>query len=293
MFTLIGGEAVRRDGSNSATGKNMKRNSIALLAVMAMSIGGVVFAMRQGSVEQTKLLTQLQSDDWRQRAASLDKLIANSDTRVAREVNAALIDLLVRENQLIEATLRASKGVEGVSVKYGEGYSEYYARLLSAIEKAVDYDDERTLVVLIHSSYNPDSPFAMKLAGLGDVVVPLLLERTSSDIAPHRGTALAVLGEIMKRDKDRTRSLPPSVRQQIEQALMRGAVDEDVGVRMLAVRSLGKAGGKDALQLLEGIAESDPATVPGRIAGTSTYPVRDEALKAMKLINRQGKRNPH
>jgi HEAT repeat protein len=101
-----------------------------------------------------------------------------------------------------------------------------------------------------------------------------------------------VLGEISKLDNNRGHRLPADTKLQIEQALIRGTGDEDVGVRIVAVQSLGKAGNRDAVELLERIAQSDLAGFPARVAGENRYPVREEALKAISLIKNEQKRNP-
>ena len=272
--------------------KIMKRKGLTLFTVIAIVIVGVVVVMSQDSEDQTKLLSRLQSDDWQKRAAAVEKVIANRNTHRSEEVRNALIDLLDRETQLIESTLRESNGSEGVSVKYGEGYSAYYSVLLGAVDQVADYNDERTLNILVHSSYNGDSPFAMKLASYGEPVVPMLLNKANSDIAPSRGSALAVLGEILKVEKYRAIRLPADTNEQVRQSLIRGTADQDVGVRMQAVQALGKAGGNDAVQLLEKIAKSDPAAIPAHVAGENRYPVREEALKAIRLIKNEEERKP-
>ena len=272
--------------------KIMKRKGLTLFTVVAIVIVGVVVVMSQDSEDRTMLLSQLQSDDWQKRAAAVEKVIANRNTHRSDEVKNALIDLLDRENQLIESTLRESNGLEGVSVKYGEGYSEYYSVLAGAVDQVADYNDKRTLNILVQSSYNGDSPFAMKLASYEEAVVPMLLNKANSDIAPSRGNALAVLGEILKVEKYRAIRLPADTNEQVRQSLIRGTADQDVGVRMQAVQALGKAGGKDAVQLLERIAQSDLAAIPAGGATNTRYPVREEALKAISLIKNEEKRKP-
>lgn len=270
----------------------MKTKSLTLPAVMAFFTVGVVFAINQKSDDRSMLLSQLQSDNWQQRAIAVEKLIANRSALRSEVVKNALIDLLDRENQVIESTLRESNGSEGVSVKYGEGYSEYYSVLGDAVDQVADYGDKRTLNILVHGSYNPDSPFALKLASYGEAVVPALLDMANSDLAAYRGKALGVLGEILKIEKYRVVVLPPETQVQVEQALITGTDDEDVGVRMLAVQALGKAGNSDTIQLLEKIVQSDTASVPAAGAGKNRYPVREEALKAITNIRTEEKRKP-
>lgn len=71
-------------------------------------------ALPQRTAKQGIWLSQLRSDDWQQRAAAVEKLIAHGTALKSEEVRKALIDLLDRENRLIEATWRESGGQEGV-----------------------------------------------------------------------------------------------------------------------------------------------------------------------------------
>lgn len=273
-------------------GKTMKTKNLILLTLIALFIVGVGFAVSQKGDDQSRLLSQLQADDWLQRSRGVEKLIADRKALGSKEVKGALVDLLDRENQLIESTLRESNGLEGVSVKYGEGYSEYYSVLLGAVDQVADYNDNRTLNILVHCSYNSDSPFAVKLASHGEPVVPMLLEMARSDLPANRANALGVLGEILKIEKYRVVVLRLETQGQVEQALIRGTDDEDVGVRMLAVQALGKAGNSDTIELLERIAQSDKASIPGAGAAKNRYPVREEALKAISVLKAEEKRKP-
>lgn len=289
---LIGVDPAPKTGSYAEEGKIMKTKKLIVLTLIALFIVGVAFAVNQKGDEQSRLLSQLRSDDWLQRSRGVEKLIADRKALGSKDVKDALADLLDRENQLVEATLRESNGLEGVSVKYGEGYSEYYAVLLGAVDQVADYNDKRTLSILAHGSYNSDSPFAVKLASHGEPIVPILLEMANSDISSSRANAVGVLGEVLKIGKYGVVVLLPETQGQVEQALIRGTDDEDVGVRMLAVQGLGKAGRSDTIQLLERIAQSDKASFPAAGAAKSRYPVREEALKALSMLKAEEKRKP-
>lgn len=269
--------------------KIMKKKRLTLFTIIVIFIISVAFAMSQKSEDQNILLSQLQSNDWQQRAAAAEKLIANRDAHRSEEVKQALIDLLDRENQLIESTLRESNGLEGVSVKYGEGYSEYYSMILGDVDQLVEASDKRALKVLARGAYNPDSQLAMKLANYGEDIVPTLLELALNDFASHRENALAILGEILKRGELTAKRIPNEMREEIKQALVRGTSDKEFWVRAQAVRSIGKAGDKNAIPLLEKILETDPGAIPAAEPGVERYPVREEALKAISLIKNREK----
>jgi len=249
-----------------------------------MIIASVVFAVSQGSDNRNALLSQLRSNNWQERAAAAEKLIVDRDALRSDQVKIALIDLLERENQVIESTLRESNGQEGVSVKYGEGFSEYYSALLGAVDQVADSSDKRTLDGLTRSAYNPDSQFALKLASYGSAVVPTLLELANSDVGPRRASAVALLSQILKRDKMRTDHMSTDIYQQVKGVLVRGLGDDDVGVRIQAARGLGEVGDKDAIPLLERLAQNDPASAPAAERGKKKFPVRDEAFKALSAI---------
>jgi len=256
---------------------------------IVLIIAGIALGIGQPSHNQGKLMSQLHSDEWKVRAGAVEGLIRSPEALKSGDVKNSLIDLLDRENQEIVSAYREG---QPVSVKYGEAYSAYYSELLGAVAQVADLSDKRVLDVLARGSYNPDSPFAMKLASYGEAAVPTLLELARSDFAPHRENALAILGEILKRSKNPTSPMPKDICEEIKQALIKGTGDEEFWVRSQAVRSIGKAGDKDFLPLLERIAQTDPATTPTGEKGKLTTPVREEALKAMSAIKKRESGSP-
>jgi hypothetical protein len=258
-----------------------------VLIVMVMA--SLALGINQQDHNQSDLLSRLRSGEWKERAAAVNKLIAGREALRSDDVKNALIDLLDKENQEIVSAYQEGRPV---SVKYGEGYSEYYSTLLDAVDQVADYNDIRQLNILVRCSYNPDSPFAMKLASYGEAPVPALLELAGGDFAPHRENALAILGEILKRDKLRIRRIRKEMREEIKQALVKGTNDEEFWVRSQAVQSIGKAGDQDAIPLLESIMQTDPGAIPVAAPGEKRFPVREEALKAISLIKNEGNRNP-
>jgi HEAT repeat protein len=263
----------------------MKIKRIFAIALWMVSITAiVVVAASQKSEDQRQLLPKLYAADWQERDRAVSKLIGNQDILTEQDVRIALVDLLDRENRLIEETLRESNGAEGVSVKYGEGYSEYYSRLLGAVMQTADFADSRAVSALAHSSYDPGSLIVKELAAHANAIAPVVLELTSSDISSIRCQAYGVLGEILSSDNHQTNSLAPEVRDQIKETLVRGAHDEDIGVRIQTVRALGKSGDPDSLTLLENILSNDSGAVPAAEPDKNIFPVRQEALRAIIAI---------
>ena len=199
---------------------NTKRILAIALTLIAITAIVVLATNRQGE-NQADLLAKLSSPNWQSREEAVEKLTGNPDSLKGNEVRSALVELLERENRLIEETLRESNGTEGVSVKYGEGYSEYYSRLLGAVEQAADFNDSRTLAALARSSFNPGSSLGKKLASHGNAIAPSVLEVTSSDIPSIRSQAFGVLGEIVNTDKNQADHMSTEVRAEAKHALVR------------------------------------------------------------------------
>lgn len=265
----------------------MNSKRLIWFTVIAMIMAGIALGISQNG-NQNELLSRLRSGEWKERAAALEKLIADRKALRSDEVKNSLIDLLDTENQEIVSAYREG---HPVSEKYGEAYSEYYSKVLAVVDQVADVRDQRALDVLARGSYNPDSPFATKLAGYGDAIVPTLLELARSDFAPHRENALAILGEVLKGGKHSTKGMPKEISEEIKQALVKGTGDEEFWVRSQAVRSIGKSGDKDAIPLLERIMQTDPGAIPAAEPGAQRFPVREEALRAISLIKNEGKRN--
>ena len=252
----------------------MNTKTLIWFTSIVIIMAGIALGIGQPSHNQGKLKSQQHSDEWKVRAAALEQLIASPEALKSDDVKNSLIDLLDKENQEIISAYREG---QPVSVKYGEAYSAYYSALLGAAAGVADLSDKRALDVL---------------ASYGEAPVPTLLELARSDFAPHRENALAILGEILKRSKNPTNAIPKETREEIKQALIKGTGDEEFWVRSQAIRSIGKAGDKDFLPLLERIAQNDPATTPTGEKGKLRTPVREEALKAMRAIKKRESGSP-
>ncbi len=264
----------------------MTRTRLLGLTVVALVIGGImgsgILAVKQHGNDYSALLTQMRSGQWQQRAAAVEQIIIMPEALKSDRVKKALIDLLERENQLIEDTLRESGEQEGVSVKYGEEYSEYYSNaLLDTVVKVADFNDKRTLEALVRSSYNYDSPFALKLASYGEAVVPALLERAASDVGLTRADAIGLLGQIVSRHGD---SITEDSRQKIKQALLKNASHPNTIVQLQVVKVLGEVGDKDAIPALERMIQASSAGTPNE-EGKS--PVPEKAIKAIEAIRQR------
>src|SRR5207249_3723419 len=89
----------------------------------SLMFAAIVATAQTNRPTASEMLAQLSSPDPLQRASAflgLEKIGALSGSGAPE----TLLNLLDRENRLIETTARESGGQSGVSVKYGEEYSE-------------------------------------------------------------------------------------------------------------------------------------------------------------------------
>ena len=223
-------------------------------------------------------MAEKNSPDWLKRAAAFHQLKQSPQLLSRSEIKPALFELLAKENDLVDETLRKSQGEEGVSVVYGEGYSEYYSDLFDTVD-AIGNGDAAALSALAEGAYDPESLFARRLAGKGEKVVPLLVRLAGSESSPSkRAQTMPVLAAIAS---DHNVSLSSSSAEQIKAVLMQGTSDNDETVRIAAVQSLGRVGGEDIRVLLASVARQDPAK-----DDTAHFPVRAEARIALAKMSR-------
>ncbi len=267
----------------------MKRLAPTLLIMFF--IGGSVRAFG-GQQQLADLLSRVRSDDWRQRAAAAAELIGKPDLLQAAGVKPALVDLLDRENATLDSTVRGSDShPSSFKYFYFDGYSEYYGRLVEMLESLADSNDKHILNVLAHCAFEPDSQFAMNLVRYGEAVVPALLDVARGDVVLKKGNALALLAEILMRDRSGSPQLAERTRREIHETLAAGAADDELWVKTMAIRALGAVGDKESVRLLTKIARTDPATV-WNADGERKFPAREEAVKALNELRRREKNAP-
>jgi len=217
----------------------MKTVTLITLLVTIGLIAGLSFAARPSNQDQrSELIQQLFSNDPGRRSEAFFKLQAigaiKSDDPELRKI---LIDLLDKENQIIDATLRESNEQTGVSAKYGEGYSEYVGFLAGAVLDQADLSDKRTLSILLHAPYHPTSRFARKLLNEGDAVISILAEICDHDLSVKRSEAILTLEVLATEHRNRVSDNGMKL---IRQAFNRRLSDKSEFIRQIANRSLKK-----------------------------------------------------
>jgi len=257
------------------------RNIVQLVFVAVGLLVSVVCLGQQKPASNPSLadlLIQLNSNQWTARAKAFQQLSTDPKTLGKVQVQEALLDLLDRENQLIESTLRDSHGQVGVSDKYGEDYGEYVAQLGETIDSFANWSDSRQVCIFVHESYNPESRFAAKIAAHASVAVPCLIQMYSSDVGLTRAEAAPVLVQAWAKAG---KQLDPSLGVKVKQIIVAALHDQDEAVRSHTIGMLAKFGGQDMIPALKQVAETDPSP---EVQGHS---IRKRAAKAIEAIEKR------
>jgi hypothetical protein len=188
------------------------------------------------------------------------------------QVRAALIDLLDRENH---ADISKETGFDPNA--YHEDRAEYIAQLADTVDALIDWKNTNQLCILVHSPFNEDSEYAVKLALAGRPILPCLLQMTKSRNAFERIPSVDVL--IIMRAKDR--DLDQATSDEIRTITLHALRDSDEGVRVFTVAALREFGGVDIIPALQRLAETDPAP---EVRGDS---VRKLAIEAIADIQKR------
>src|SRR5437016_694226 len=142
--------------------------------ILLLSCGCCVGLAAQQDSSTARLLLALKSPNIQQRINAYEKLKRDEEALKHADVQAALLDLLNRENRLIHGVTLVDRG---------EGYAEYVADLLGTVAVTADWRDQRQACILAEGPYNPDSKFADELAVKGGSgIVPCLLKIAEGDI---------------------------------------------------------------------------------------------------------------
>jgi hypothetical protein len=236
-----------------------RQNILGNLVLTAGILASVICQAQEDSAKPSlaQLLRQLGSSQWRDRARAYEKLRSDSKLLSDYHVQEGLLDLLDREDQLIESTLRSSNEQVGVSDKYGEEYSEYLGNLGEAVDSFADWNDARQVCICVHESYNPESRFAAKIAMHGKIALPCLMRMYGSDIGLARAEAAPLIVQALA--KVPAGSLGDKAILAAKRLVLKALRDSSEAVRIDTIEALGSFGGEDMIPALKQMAESDPA----------------------------------
>lgn len=224
------------------------------------------------------MLAGLHAAKWTDRAEAYEELRDDPMAIPKPEVQSALLELLNRENQLTELTLRDSHEKVGVSEKYGEGFGEYVDELGDTVDTFANWNDPRQVCIFVHEAYNPESKFAAKIASHAKLATPCLIEMYRSEVGLVRAEAAGVLVQAVAKAQDQ---LDRNTIGMAIQLIGRALRDPDDAVRSTSVRALSKFAGPDMIPALEQVAQSDPSP---EVHGHS---IRKSALDAINAIQKR------
>ena len=259
---------------------NQAAKLVPIVLVIAATIAGATCLAQQpatNTVEIPQLLAQLQSNQWADRAKAYEQLSSNSQALSESEVQSALLDLLDRENKLIESVNRDLQG-SSVDEKYGEDYAEYVAALGGTVDSFANWNDPHQVCIFVREPYLPESRFAAKIASHAKVAVPCLIQMYSSDVGLTRAEAAPVLVQALAKAGSQ---LDSSTAAKVKQTILTALNDSDEAVRSFTVDALGKFGGVDMIPALAKVAETDPSP---EVQG---YSIRKSATQAIAAIQKR------
>jgi HEAT repeat protein len=237
-----------------------------------------VDAIKEIQTSLSDRLKQLQAAEIDVRANAFEHLRARPETLARRDVRRALLELLDRENRVLESTLRDSNEQDGV----GEGAGEYMGEVGETVGRFADWNDQRQVCIFVREAYSPESVFAAEIARHGQVAANCLIEMyKTSDVGLVRASAAPVLAQMLWGAR-RSR-LDAGATSAARAIVLEALRDPNESVRSDIVRALGTYANRDMIPALRSVAESDPAFS----SLTNAYWIRKYAVKAMADIEQR------
>ena len=240
------------------------------------------YAFSQTTGMPIDLARQLESPDPSERAKAFEALVRLPAVLQTSAGIQAIVKLLQRETALIESTLRDSNGKVGVSEKYGEGYGEYYSKVLGLLATIGNKNDPEVLDILARAVYEADSGFAVELAKTkGIQILPAIFDLCKKPLVGSRMQGIEMLGTIVHENK----ALSAAAKTQMKTAVSAALRDADGAVRQSATAVLGEIGDARDISDLEMVAKNDKGVLLE--SGERRYFLRDAAAKAIVKIRQR------
>ena len=232
----------------------------ALLIVAGILEPAIGYAQQStaGPSSTSVLLAGLHSANWEERANAYGQLRADKSALSRQDVRRSLLDLLDREDKLMQSGLRGRGAAVNVDDTYGEAFDIYVAELGETVASFADWTDSNQVCILVQQAFHPESPFAAKLATQGKVVADCLIQMYRNRSMGHfRSQAPPVLAEMLwARSQSR---LDVATSRAARGVILTALQDSDEWVRSETVTALGKVAGADMIPALEQVAATDPA----------------------------------
>ena len=257
-----------------------------LICALALTVGilapGTCLGRQKpiGKPAVADLLTELHDRDWSVRYDDYARLREDPIALARTDVRRALLDLLDREDLLVESALRESHEEVGVSGKYGEGFSEYLGQLGQTVDAFADWTDPRQVCILVRRAYDSQSRFARTIASHGKIAMPCLIQLYRSDVGLIRAKAPAVIIQVLADSKNK---LDRHTIQVAKDIVLRALRDPSEAVRIDTVQALRDFGDADMISALKQVAERDPSPE------VNGYSIRKWASEAITKIEQRAR----
>lgn len=243
----------------------------------------------------TSALREMENSSWERRQSGLQALMQitdsqhepvetynfpsrlhdlfSADPQDRDQVVTALIALLSRENAI------AHRGtISGEQL--GEDYFNFYGDVIASV---VSLNDRRAIPALL-GAIDTGGMVTRALASFGDAALPGILQRVNDQDTVVRMGAIITLAEMLEKNPALFSSNPVET-EQVKRALLSAAADNESGVRTAAVGGLAALKDPSVVSVIQQLAESDPAMLPGQaFGGKDLYPVRLAAQRALASI---------
>jgi hypothetical protein len=233
------------------------------------------------------LLTKLQSQSEVERSEAFEALRSNPAALQSSEMRAALLDLLDRENQELDAKLlqaqNSSREDKGDAVD--EGYAEYYSNVLGVVDSIADWNDPRQACILVNAGSSPASAFAAEVARHGKTTIPCLIRRSQSEVDANRSVAVPMLVQALATQKN---NLDSDTVETAHQTILKALRDPHVMLRSFTVAALSTFGEADMIPMLKDVAKTDPEFSKE----SNSYWIRVAANKAVSAIEQRTSKQP-
>lgn len=274
----------------------LSRANVTAATVAVLLAGGATAQKpRADTANVNKLVRQLDSSDPMTRAVAFETL--NQRPGFWRGKGDLLVRLIERDDELMESTLKASNGKEGVGTKYGEEYAEESVDLGAACSRYCPDAKSLWLAMdLRHARSDVEGVRHDGVKALGIMTLPssgypasaratmesVLLEATRDQRSSWvQQMAIFSLSSLVSSDH----ALSATTRAAIHESFVAATADRSPDVRIKAVEGLGLFSDQSDRPLLSRIAESDTGYLIDR--GVTVYQVRVAAKQALKKLQPQ------
>jgi hypothetical protein len=199
-----------------------------------------------------RLLTQLHATDWAVRADAFERLRSDPTALARPDVRSGLLDLLARENRVIDATLRRSHDQVGLD----EDFAGYVDELGGTVHGLADWNDPHQVCIFVRDVSHPDGALAATLAAHGKLIAGCLIaEVTGNDAGLTRAGAAAVLVQALVMAEP---PLDSQTEQRARETIRRALRDRSDAVRIATITALADFGDESIVPDLRIVAKSDP-----------------------------------